>query len=98
MGRTNLATAPPGKSLELYPFEWLYFILIHSLVFLKKFIITIILTLQYCIGFAIHQHESQYTRVPNPEPLSHLPPHPIPLGYPSAPAPSIQYPASNLDW
>ena len=38
------------------------------------------------------------THVPHPEPLSHLPPHPIPLGHPSAPAPSILYPASNLDW
>ena len=27
-----------------------------------------------------------------------LPPHPIPLGHPSAPAPSILYHASNLDW
>ena len=39
-----------------------------------------------------------YTRVPNPEPPSHLPPHTIPLGHPSAPAPSILYHASNLDW
>ena len=38
------------------------------------------------------------TRVPNPEPPSHLPPCTIPLGYPTAPAPSIMYPASNLDW
>ena len=38
-------------------------------------------TLQYCIGFA------------NPEPPSHLPPHTISLGHPSAPAPSISYPA-----
>ena len=38
------------------------------------------------------------TRVPHPEPHSHLPPHTIPLGHPSAPAPSILYPASNLDW
>ena len=29
---------------------------------------------------------------------THLPPHTIPLGLPSAPAPSIQYRASNLDW
>ena len=28
----------------------------------------------------------------------HVPPHPIPLGHPSAPAPSILYHASNLDW
>ena len=27
-----------------------------------------------------------------------LPPHTIPLGRPSAPAPSIQYRALNLDW
>ena len=29
---------------------------------------------------------------------SHLPPHTISLGHPSAPAPSILYPALNLDW
>ena len=40
----------------------------------------------------------RYTRVPHPEPPLHLPPHTIPLGHPSAPAPSILYPASNLDW
>ena len=40
----------------------------------------------------------RYTRVPHPEPSSFLPPRTIPLGRPSAPAPSIQYPASNLDW
>ena len=39
-----------------------------------------------------------YTHVPNPEPPSHLPPSTISLGHPSAPAPSILYPASNLDW
>ena len=36
------------------------------------------------------------TCVPHPEPLSHLPPHTIPLGHPSAPAPSILYPASCI--
>ena len=51
-------------------------------------------TLQYCIGFAIHQHES--TTGVHKFPLMN--PHTIPLGYPSAPAPSILYPASNLDW
>ena len=38
------------------------------------------------------------TRVPPPEPPSLLPPHTIPLGHPSAQAPSFLYPASNLDW
>ena len=34
----------------------------------------------------------------HPEPSSLLPPHTIPLGCLIAPAPSIQYHASNLDW
>ena len=37
-------------------------------------------------------------RVLHPEPLSQLPPHPIPLDHTSGPAPSILYHASNLDW
>ena len=68
-----------------------------ALLFFKNFFFT----LQYCIGFTILQHESfrhGCTRVPNPEPPSHVSPHTIPLGHPSAPAPSILYPASNLDW
>ena len=40
----------------------------------------------------------RYTRVPHPEPPSHLPPRTIFLGHPSAPAPSILYHAPNLDW
>ena len=38
------------------------------------------------------------TWVPNPEPPSHFLLHTISLGHPSAAAPSILYPASNLDW
>ena len=58
-----------------------------------------LVTLQYCIGFAIHQHESTMdVHVFHPEPPFHLPSHTIPLGHPSAPAPSILYQASNLDW
>ena len=34
----------------------------------------------------------------NPPPSSLLPPCTMSLGHPSAPAPSILYPASNLDW
>ena len=58
------------------------------------------LTLQYCIGFAIHQHKSPMGVhvFPILNPCSYLPPHAIPLGHPSAPAPSIQYHACNLDW
>ena len=60
-------------------------------------------TLFYCTILYWFCHTSTWihhgcTRVPHPEPPSHLPPHTIPLGYPSAPTPSILYPASNLDW
>ena len=65
-----------------------------------KNIYIIIIFLLYCIGFATHQQASAtgVTRVPHPEPPSHLPPHTIPLGHPSAPAPSFLYPVYNLDW
>ena len=39
-----------------------------------------------------------YTHVPHPESPSLLPLRTIPLGHPSAPAPSILYHAQNLDW
>ena len=38
------------------------------------------------------------TCVPHPEPPSHLPPHPIPQGCPSALALSALFHASTLDW
>ena len=38
------------------------------------------------------------TCIPHPELCSHLPPCTIPLGHPSAPAPSTLYHALNLDW
>ena len=62
-----------------------------------------LITLQYCIFFYWFYHTStwihhRYTCVPHPEPPSFFPPHTIPVGHLSAPAPSIQYPASNLDW
>ena len=38
------------------------------------------------------------TCVPKHEPLSHLPPHNISLGLPHAPAPSMLYPALDIDW
>ena len=37
-------------------------------------------------------------KVPNPESPSHLPLHIISLDHPHAPAPSILYPVSNIDW
>ena len=75
-----------------------FFFLMKNKCLFKKFY----LTLQYCIGFAIYQNESatgiHVFPILNPPPSSLLSPHTIPLGRPSAPDPSIQYRASNLDW
>ena len=73
----------------------------HSLfIYFFSFIYYYFFTLQYCGGFChtLTWIRHGCTRVPHPEPPSHLPPHPIPLGRPSAPAPSTLYHASNLDW
>ena len=52
------------------------------------------------MAFAIHSHRISHgcTCVPHPEPPSHLPPHPIPQGRPSALALSALSHASNQDW
>ena len=49
-----------------------------------------LITLQYCSGFchALTWISHGVTCIPHPDPPSHLPLHPIPLGLPSAPAPS----------
>ena len=59
-----------------------------------------LITLQYCSGFChtLTWISHGFTCVPHPNLPSHLPPHPIPLGLPSAPAPSTLSHASNLDW
>ena len=51
------------------------------------------------MAFAIHRHKSAMGVCVFPilNPPSHLPPHPIPLGYPSAAALSAVFHALNLD-
>ena len=74
-----------------FPFILFYFILF--------FIFTLFyFTILYWFCHTLTWIRQGCTRVPHPEPCSHLPPHTIPLGHLTAPAPSIQYHASNLDW
>ena len=72
-------------NLHFYLFNFFNFILFNS---------TILYWFCHISKWTCHR----YTCVPHPEPSSLLPPHTIPLSCPSAPAPSIQYRASNLDW
>ena len=58
------------------------------------------ITLQYCGGFChtLTRISHGCTCVPHLEPPTHLPPHPIPQGHPSAQVLSALSHASNLDW
>ena len=66
--------------------------------FFLNFILFLNFTILYWFCQILKWIRHRYTCVPHPEPSSILPPRTIPLGRPSAPAPSIQYRASNLDW
>ena len=59
-----------------------------------------LITIQHCSGFChtLTWISHGCTCVPHPEPLSHLPPHPIPQSHPRRLALSTLSHASNLDW
>ena len=65
----------------------------NQLILMELILLKNVLILPY-----INMNPHGCTRVPNPDPLSHLLPCTIPLGHPSAPASSILYPALNIDW
>ena len=74
--------------LAIYDFKQF----VHSIYLLKNFFPLIfiswrLITLQYCSGFchALTWISHGFTCIPHPDPPSHLPLHPIPLGLPSAP-------------
>ena len=57
----------------------------------------LIMTLWWILPYT-DMNQPQVYMVPYPERSSHLPPHPIPLGCPSALALRALFHASNLDW
>ena len=68
--------------------------------FLKNYLNWRLITLQYCGGFChtFTRISHGCTCVPHPDPPSHLSPHPIPQGHPSALALSTLSHALNVDW
>ena len=87
----NLGWVSHHTKHRIYLFTYLkkfffsfYFIFFFPIIFISWRLIT----LQYCTGFChtLTWISHGFTCVPHPDPPSHLPPHPIPLGLPSAPA------------
>ena len=74
--------------------SFIIFVSLNGSFFFSLFYFTILYSFCHTSTWICHR----CTRVPNPEPLSHLSPHSISLDHPRAPAPRILYPASNLDW
>ena len=93
MGKTNKAVTfwVSGNPNQVVPF-------VRFILFFFSFLLFFNFTILYWFCHTSKWIHHRYTCVPHPEPSSLLPPHTIPLGCPSAPAPSIQYRASNLDW
>ena len=91
--------------LESHSFIYLFICTIHSIYVTVSFslLITFIFTLIYFTIPYWFCHTSTWIchgciRAPNPESPSHLLPHIISLDHPHAPAPSMLYPASDIDW
>jgi len=85
----------PWMDIESSAMPYKLFIYFYFFMF---FILFLNFTILYWFCQTSKWIRHRYTCVSHPEPSSLLPPHTIPLGRPSASAPSIQYCASNLDW
>ena len=81
---------------SFHPSLYLFLLALLFIFNFLKFLVLLYFALQYCIGFAIHWPESA-TGV-HELPILNLPPHIISPDHPHAPAPSILYSVSNIDW
>ena len=86
LGLTPVLEDPLEEGMETHSSDFLKFIYWFYFTILYWFCHTLTWILHGC------------TCVPHPEHPPHLPPHPIPLGHPSAPALSTLYHSSKLDW
>ena len=78
-------------------FALLFIFFTFFVLFFLNFILFLNFTILYWFCHISKWIRHRHTCVPHPESSSLLPPHTIPPGRPSAPAPSIQHRASNLD-
>ena len=79
---------------DFFFFSYLFFNLFFLIFIFTLFYFTILYWFCHTLTWIHHG----CTWVPKHETPSHLPPHIISLDHPRAPAPSILYPASNIDW
>ena len=81
-----VATAEFSKFAGILSCSTFFFFIFYFFPFI--FISWRLITLQYCSGFChtLTWISHGFTCIPHPDPPSLLPPHPIPLGLPSAPA------------
>ena len=86
-----------GGGLQIF-YLLIYFWFLPVFTCILFFILFFSFTILYWFCHISTWIHHRYTHIPHTEPSSLLPPRTIPLGRPSAPAPSIQYHASNLDW
>ena len=91
-----LQSFPASGSFLFFLLFFLYFYFI--LLFLNFIFTLFYFTILYWFCHTLTWIRHGCIWAPNPESPSHLPPHTIPLDHPRALAPSILYPASNLDW
>ena len=96
--RVKWYTRSHQKLLSLYSlrlfFKWyIFFYFLKFILIGGKLLYNIVVVLP-----SIDMNQPWVYMCPHPELPSHLPPHPIPQGHPSAPALSTLSHASNLDW
>ena len=82
-----------AKSQPLFIYFFVLFLFVFFS-FIYLFYFTVLYWSCHTLTWICHR----YTCVAHPESPSHLPLYPIPLGHPSAPAPSTPSHALNLDW
>ena len=84
--------------LQDIDYSSLFFFFLCIYIFLILIFTLFYFTILYWFCHTLTWISHKCTWVPKHEPPSHLPPHIISLDHPHAPAPSILYPASNIDW